>query len=294
MGKMSWVRPALVALVASGCTSSVGVGPQASGSDTSTGAEPAGSGSTTGSGATSAETAETAAVTGGATDADSAGTTDASSQGVSSGGITETGQSGSTGTTGAVEPGPSVDTFWDDFEDGVIGPGWNAPECTTGCTVDESSGSMRFSMDGSGACSCRVQSADAYSLTGQAVLLDVPAITNFHPPLRCFVAVADQSGDFIEYGFDGADVFYAEVALDGAKSYAATSTYPPRPRYWRIREDAGQIYFESSGDAATWEVELQTSTPFSVANVQVSFGVYTSASMPSSINISIPNFNIVP
>lgn len=190
--------------------------------------------------------------------------------------------------------GPPFNSFFDDFEDGVIDPGWLDPSCSAGCSVEEAGGAMAFGMSGSQSCSCILQTSDVYSLVDHGVVLDVPAITMFHPPLGFFMAVTNAGGDTIEYGFDGDDVFYAQIVEGDSTTFSSTSTYEPRPRYWQIREQGGLIYFESSMDGAAWDIEMQTDTPFYVGGVRFSFGAKVESFMPSSIGISTPNYNTIP
>jgi len=120
----------------------------------------------------------------------------------------------------------------------------------------------------------------------------VPAITNFYPELFVFLRLTDATGDTIEFGFEN-DLFVARVIENDVETYSDTSSYPPRPPYWRIREDAGQIYFESSTDGSTWDVEMQIALPFPVTAVTASFGVETSGPMGGSIVIQVPGYNTI-
>ncbi len=75
------------------------------------------------------------------------------------------------------------------------------------------------------------------------------------------------------------------------ETFAQASAYVPRPGFWRIREDAGQVYFESSLDGVAWDIEIQTATPFSVTSVAVSFGVETSGPMGGGVGVQFPAYN---
>lgn len=193
-----------------------------------------------------------------------------------------------------LQPGEPVGGFWDDFEDGTIDPRWAEPVCNDGCGAQETSGVMRFTMGSGQSCACTVSTAGWYDLDDDEVILDVPAITNFHEPLRFTLGLEDVAGNSIEYGFDGGDVFSARVRLAGMTIFDQTSTYEPRPRWWRIREQAGQLYFESSPDASGWDVEMQTPTPFPLSLVRIRFGSDIEAPMPSSVTISVPSYNLLP
>ncbi|WP_181197504.1 hypothetical protein [Enhygromyxa salina] len=242
------------------------------------------------------ETGGAASSTESGTDTDSDSESDTDSSDSSDSSDTESDESGAPlpDLGDAARDGPPFDSFVDDFEDGVIDPRWSAPSCSAGCSVEESNGAMAYTLSGSQACSCTLQTLDFYSLRDDSVLLDVPAITNFHPPLRFFMAVTNANGDTIEYGFDGDDVFYAQVVVGDSVVFSETSTYGSGPRYWQIREQGGVVYFESSTDSAAWDIEMETDTPFDVGRVWFYFGSVVEDTMPSSIGISAPNYNIVP
>jgi hypothetical protein len=146
-------------------------------------------------------------------------------------------------------------------------------------------------MSGTQACTCTLQTADLYSLLANEVILDVPTISNFHPPLRFFMTITADNSDAIEYGFQGDNMFFARVRVGGSTMFEDTSVYEPGPRYWKIREQDGQISFESSDDGAMWELELQTAAPFDLGAIYFGFGAQVEDTMPGSIGISVPNFN---
>jgi hypothetical protein len=182
-------------------------------------------------------------------------------------------------------------SFVDGFDDGAIGSEWSVAS-STGCTVQETGGRTQYDTDGSSACHCSLTTVAPFDLTGSYVAVNVPAITNFYPELFVFLRLTDVNGDTIEFGFEN-DEFVARVFENDVETFSDTSVYPPRPPYWRIREDAGELFFESSSDGSTWDVEMQTPLPFAVTAVSASFGVETSGTMGGSVGIGIPGYNTI-
>lgn len=187
--------------------------------------------------------------------------------------------------------GAPVTTFSDEFNDGQIDPRWNLLMTPTGCTVSENSDRLHFQMDGGGACRCEVATAQAYDLRGLATSIDIPPITTFFPTMTSYMRITGAGGDSVEYGFNN-DNLYISIVESGLETRADLIAYDSSIRYWRIREAAGQLFFESSINLSTWTVEMQETGPFSVANVQVSIGVSTAGPMPQGVGISVYSYNI--
>jgi hypothetical protein len=65
-------------------------------------------------------------------------------------------------------------------------------------------------------------------------------------------------------------------------------------RWWRLREAAGMIYWESSSNGTTWVEKRKAAVPFTVSAVKVAILGEATSSMPSSISIGTPRFNVGP
>lgn len=87
---------------------------------------------------------------------------------------------------------------------------------------------------------------------------------------------------------------HMHLEKNGSTTFMQTSTYEPRPRFWRIRESGGELYFESSPDGVRWDVEMQTQTPFAVGSIRVRFGTRVADTMEAEVGIRVPNYNILP
>lgn len=189
----------------------------------------------------------------------------------------------------AVAP-QSVDSFSDGFSNSSIGSEWEVSQSPSGCTVVETGSRVQFAMDGSSASLCMLTTTDFYDLRGSAAMVDIPPITNFRPQMSTFMMVSTAQGDSVEFGFNDG-VFYASIVEDSVETFSGTSPYLPNPTYWRIRENGGQLFLESSLNQSSWEIEFQQPVTFPVSSVQVAFGVKTSGPMGGSIGIGVPGYN---
>jgi hypothetical protein len=171
-----------------------------------------------------------------------------------------------------------ISRFWEDFQSGA-------------CSGDESGGDLRFDI-GAAAGTCGWRSNVAYDLTASAAYIEVPNISNYHPQVRFGLRVIDIASNAI-----------AELAFVGSNELAeiATGLTPMTTPYggssedwWRLRESAGMIYWESSSDGTTWVEKRKAAIGFPVTAVKIGIGGEATAAMPGSVSIGTPRFNVGP
>lgn len=184
-----------------------------------------------------------------------------------------------------------MQSFSDDFEDGITSRAWELFQ-NGACSGAESGGEVRFTMTGAGTSLCGYRSASGYDLSASSAYLDVPAITNYNPPVKFFLRVVDiATGKTVEIGFVGSNDL-----VENATGIAAASTpySGSADRWWRVREAGGMLFWESSSNGSTWTVKRNVMAPFAVTSVRVLIGCETDAAMASSISIGTPRFNLGP
>jgi hypothetical protein len=183
-----------------------------------------------------------------------------------------------------------LSTFSDDFQDGQMSRAWEGMQ-SGACSGGESSGELRFSI-GAAVGQCGWRSNAAYDLTSSAAYLEVPAITNYHLPLRFALRVLDITSQSIaEIGFVGSN----ELAENATGIAPMRTPYTgSNDRWWRVRESAGMIYWEASSNGTTWVEKRKANVPFAVTAVKILIGGETTAAMPGSISIGTPRFNLGP
>lgn len=106
-----------------------------------------------------------------------------------------------------------------------------------------------------------------------------PNPSGLNPSLDMYVITAEGKANMLNLGapnFEGK--LYAYQRVDSAwyeVNSAGWPIYNPVTHaWWRIRETAGMISFETSPDGATWTEIAVTGTPFNVARVVPSFETY--------------------
>jgi hypothetical protein len=77
----------------------------------------------------------------------------------------------------------------------------------------------------------------------------------------------------------------------GVESDLAVAYDRAAQRFWRVREQAGQLYFETSADGQAWKTGRRVSTPFDVTLVrlEVSAGVYQAEASPGVAEFAAVN-----
>jgi hypothetical protein len=185
---------------------------------------------------------------------------------------------------------PRAGSFFDDFEADAISPSWQVNVSGAGCTVSQSTGSLRFRMVGPTGL-CTVRSVKTYDIGMDAVFFRIDPITTFHAPVRCFMFI-EADGRRFEYGFVN-DMMEAQLLALPSRisSWRMTGTYRPRPYEWRIRADANTVFFEHSVDGDAWTATATHAAVFPSADVHVGVGVEVQSTIPGIIGIGVAGYN---
>jgi hypothetical protein len=116
-------------------------------------------------------------------------------------------------------------------------------------------------------------STAAYDLTGSSFKLEV--IQTLRPVLgartflRAFVIEeVDEVGMLVENG-----LLHCGQTVSGARTALASVPYDAaRHLWWRLREDSGTTYWETSGDCKSWQILHSKANPIPLTAVKLSFG----------------------
>jgi hypothetical protein len=173
----------------------------------------------------------------------------------------------------------STQVIHDDFEDGEISDWWDPDFDERLSAVEEAEGVLIMTPEeGMGTFrSAHVVTRAPYSLRDAAITLDVERVLGggensgrthltLTGPLDDQVITAKHDGGLMVFSLETPSSFLDNGDLDYDRS---------KHRYWRIRENAGQISFETSGDRETWsESHLTVDTPDYVDQVKIKVGIY--------------------
>lgn len=188
-----------------------------------------------------------------------------------------------------------VSSFKDDFDDGSKSPAWERSwEDETGMLA-EAGGKLVVTLVPNSKSSASYVSASAFDLTSSSVLIEVPSA----------VSTADGSNTRIELGAPGdrgiemresqGQLRFRFKALDAAQEIGSVLYSPMKHRWWRIRESANTLYWETAPDGKAWEIQAQLSpVPIPIDALDLSIGSDGWAEQPSPGVSSFDNLNLPP
>ena len=164
----------------------------------------------------------------------------------------------------------SADTFMDPFARTAVGFDWVArrePAMGPGCTAQVNNG---VQLDQPGFVSrCWLATAQAFDLRHSQAMVFIPGIVTSKPGWKVFLrAISDVVTDAFLVQFDNGQLC-AQVRSDPPTCVGYQSdTF----LYWRLREDAGTLYFEASQNAASWTSVFATPDPFALDTLELQLG----------------------
>lgn len=136
---------------------------------------------------------------------------------------------------------------------------WYVEQDTPGSTVTVGNGVASLSPEpGSGIGGSGLIGVKTYSLTGSSISVRVPQVVTNGPNVDQILRIAPGPFDFKRsVGFwyqQGILSAYQEVNEN--PTAVATLTYSPTTHaYWRIRESAGTVYWDTSSNGTTWTTQ---------------------------------------
>ncbi|WP_309889937.1 vanadium-dependent haloperoxidase [Archangium sp.] len=125
-------------------------------------------------------------------------------------------------------------------------------------------------------------SAVAYDLTGSSFKLKVTRTLRLVLGARTFFRAfltedVDEVGLLVENGF-----LSCGQTIAGTRTLLASVPYEPeRHLWWRLRESAGTLYWETSGDGGSWHILVSKAAPSFLTQVKLSFGAGRDRQFPS-------------
>jgi hypothetical protein len=190
----------------------------------------------------------------------------------------------------------------DDFSGTTRGAMWGASVTDLNCTVTQSGGVLSvtpgantpLNSDAEG----MYETGSAFDLTGTNVSVMVPAVVN---AFNCDEVLL-QAVDFLTNSMVGIvyenGVIYCQrrIGYNNETQIGTERTYSPTgDLYWRLREQSGTTYCETSADGNTWNKimpDTAQALPFSVTSVQLLIGANTCAPITTPGTAQFDNFNL--
>jgi len=191
------------------------------------------------------------------------------------------------------EPVPSwcpAESFSDDFEDGDLGLDWDPFEDS--CALTQPAGRVRMTPDIDTTSTCGAGSTVLYDLRDSAAFIEVPVMVETTSDAMVYLRVGteDAAIDLAQQGGNlEARTCTTDCTAHESVPYDATAQ-----RWWRIREQAGTVYWETSPDGANWNPLASLATPLDAAAVFVNFGVTVQSPESSFGAAEFDNYNVAP
>lgn len=189
-----------------------------------------------------------------------------------------------------------MDSFSDDFDDGVESRAWTVREWghPADCNVVEQNGQLELYHSGIDWEGCGTRLAPAYDLTDTSATIevtDLPGATD--PELYVWFMLAWDSGYAVELEVHDGVLRCNTYIDDNASTPAALPYVPADHRHWRLREQGGQTYWETSPDGSAWTTHLQMANPVPVTALDVELGMYCDDSCTPT-TATFDNYNLAP
>ena len=185
-----------------------------------------------------------------------------------------------------------VSSITDDFQSSTRSVQWarswvNSPE-----TVSQGSGLLMFTLAANAIASGAYYSAASFDLTGSAFVLHVPQTASTTTHAQTYVSLDGAGNNQITtYEEDGQLDF--RIAVAGTYQNLGSVLYDPTQHaWWRIRESASTIYWETAPDGKTWTVQQQLNPlPFAITALDVEIGsdTYQSTASPGASRFAACN-----
>jgi hypothetical protein len=187
-------------------------------------------------------------------------------------------------------------TLTDDFDDGSLNTGLWTAYSDTGTSLAETGGQLQLALRANGTGYVGVFSVAQYDLTGSHLLVECPDAGTGGSGRTASLEIDLDGSNSLKVLVDGTGIM-AQTVIAGANTSFGITTYSAvNHRWWRIREDAGSVYFEVSPSAwpGTWTALYSRTNPFALTAVTLKLfaGTYSSVATPGVPKFD--NFNLLP
>ena len=180
-------------------------------------------------------------------------------------------------------PAPApVSTLVDSFAGSSIDPSlWTVTDAVN-ATASDGGGSLNLAPNANSATTrIAVDSNATYALTGSAAAVKVPKVVSAGCGVNNVFTLRLDAANSLSTWFE-CGTLYAITFVNGAESIRASVPYSATSHaYWRIRESAGSVYWETSADKVSWAklASVSDSSLFSLESLIVEFYAETYAAL---------------
>lgn len=187
-------------------------------------------------------------------------------------------------------------TLKDDFEDNSTNLTLWPNAYTSSATYAETGGQLVITLAGSTAGSnyCGYNTApNTYDLTGNYCLVQATGQPSQSTNAQMLMKVYVDANNTLYFTLQNGTLhFQKNVAGAGITDVATVSFNSTAHKWWRLRENQGTIYWDTSPDGHNWNNQTSLVNPFATTAliVEISAGTFQSETTPGSATFD--NFNI--
>jgi hypothetical protein len=167
-------------------------------------------------------------------------------------------------------------TLVDAFAGSSFGPQWISWN-DNHTTIGMSAGNVVITTDGSPVPSkgywAGFQTSHLFSLASDSIYLDATNLPQ-QSPFVSWMQMIEPNDDSnrLELNVEGNTLYLLQVVNGSNVSNKSTTYDPVAMRYWRLRADASNFYFETSPDATTWTTKMTTTQQIDPTTMQLVIG----------------------
>jgi hypothetical protein len=188
-----------------------------------------------------------------------------------------------------------ISTFTDDFDDGVRSLAWVRGWEDQPGMLAETGGKLAVTLVPNLAASASYGSSSSFDLTESAIVLEVPTVVTTADGSETTLGLIAPGDNELEMSVSQNHLYFS-VKKAGTWQDLASVLYAPVPyRWWRIRESANTLSWDTSPDGKTWQLQAQLTPvpiPIDMLDVFLGSGGWSAQASPGSS--SFDNLNLPP
>jgi hypothetical protein len=175
----------------------------------------------------------------------------------------------------------------DDFGDPARARAWESAWADVGCTLAEAGGELVVTLADTEVAYCAYQTAAAFDLGGDTITVQVPSMVDTSTSAQGYVAIQGRSGAQLQFVQGSGQLDFREVFAATYTTLASVLYSPANHLWWRFREEAGTIYWETSGDGIDWTIRAQEAASYldaSAVTVVLGGGTWEPQATPGAVH----------
>lgn len=190
---------------------------------------------------------------------------------------------------------PLTQALIDDFDDNTTDTTkWSSTSNGAGNTLNETGGALVITLGGtSGSYSYYDQTAASYDFTNSYVQVNAKTVPiDAAVNTQMFIKVYNNATNYFTIGKIGANLLM-QSQTGGVDSNTTIAYQPGQMDWWRIRNEGGNILWETSVNGRSWSIERTLATPFAITTVGIQVGAGSFAADSAPGTATFDSFNLV-